>query len=334
MDVIKILNILFDEGDHIGLKRDKKDGSASPQSMKSVVAQFQTGGHFEAVHIHPYQVINDYFEVPTPDGDFDVVSIHIRTCKAETITKYRSFVIELDPKNELWETFSIEMKDRIIDEQVTFFKKIGLPVSCIVSSGNKSAHHLITLKNPLPSLEDWKYLRCRLEQAISLKLGTVVWRNLSGTCVLDIPTYTVGFRLCDVIRSDTGKFQKLISIKGRVENDELESWLCSNGASKLIGSASWNKSKRLKYTFTFEDRQKTAYLMPNILKIIQGGYSGSNPSAVASRVSGSLAFQDFSEAEIIEIIGSSFEEIDPGEIGEIVGRAVDWAANAKPKRDG
>lgn len=331
MDSIKILNILFDEDDHIGLKRDKKDGSASPQSLKSAIADLQNG-NYEAVHIHPFKIFEDWYEIPTPDGDYDMKVTRIATCRAETITQYRSFVIELDPKSELWATFSAEMKNQALDEQITFFKKIGLPISCVVFSGNKSAHHLVTLKNPLQSLEDWKYLRDRLEQAISLKLETAAWKNLSRICDLDVPTYTVGFRLCDVIRSDTGQMQKLITLKSRVDNSTLESWLCSNGASSLIGTSSVENSERLQHVFTFEDRQKSAYLKPNLLKIIQNGYSGSNPSAAASKVSGSLAYQNFTEAEITKVIISTFKEVDLDEIEEIVSGAVDWATTARSKK--
>jgi hypothetical protein len=60
----------------------------------------------------------------------------------ENCTKYRSFMIEMD---------NYELK-----AQIEYIKRLGVPYSAIIFSGNKSMHFLISLDTDLPSEKVWR----------------------------------------------------------------------------------------------------------------------------------------------------------------------------------
>lgn len=121
-------------------------------------------------------------------------------------TAYRSFLVELDYGP--------------IDEQIAYIKRIGLPYSALVFSGNKSIHCLITLDKDLPSYEVYYTLAEWI-----LNVATMADPNTKN------PSRSI--RIPGAER-EPGKFQELKEIKGLVKLTDLSAWLASHPEAKPV----------------------------------------------------------------------------------------------------
>lgn len=115
------------------------------------------------------------------------------------VTAYRSFLVEMD--------------DGTLAEQMKYIEDSGLPYSICVFSGNKSLHFGVVLQEDL--VEEY------------------LWRDVAQW-ILNILTKadpltknpSRSIRIPGVIRPNgKGLEQKLVKIKGRVDNEELFVWL-------------------------------------------------------------------------------------------------------------
>ena len=115
MSKADVLKILFDSNEGIGLKINKKHGSAYPEHICDVIEKINESNH-ELVQIHPFceEHIPYYDCIQLPNGDYEDVHLHRRTCSEHTITAFRSFVVELDPDKNIWNKLSDPEKESVL----------------------------------------------------------------------------------------------------------------------------------------------------------------------------------------------------------------------------
>jgi hypothetical protein len=114
------------------------------------------------------------------------------------VTKFRSFLWEIDVGT--------------IPDQIAWVKQLGIPTSACIFSGNKSAHFVTALREPLRNEEIYRML-----YQWGLNIGTL----FDPAC--KNPSRSV--RVPGVIRPDTDRRQELIELGGRVDIKDFASWL-------------------------------------------------------------------------------------------------------------
>lgn len=113
--------------------------------------------------------------------------------KDENVTCFRNFLIEIDSLP--------------LEEQIEYVR-LRVPVTSIVYSGGKSYHFIISLVQPLASIEDYRHVAKRLHML--LPMADKSTKNPSRFS-----------RLPGVFRYNTGKYQELIKLSNRIPNSEL-----------------------------------------------------------------------------------------------------------------
>jgi hypothetical protein len=119
-------------------------------------------------------------------------------------TAFRNFLIEIDTGSS--------------EQQLAYIKKIGLPYSAAVFSGNKSLHFLISLENDLPSERVYRVFSEWILNIVTL--ADQMTKNPSRS--IRIPG---AFR-------EPGKQQLLVEFNGPVSLETLTSWLKSHPDAK------------------------------------------------------------------------------------------------------
>jgi len=115
----------------------------------------------------------------------------------QNVTAFRSFLVEID--------------DGSFSSQMEYVKKMGMPYSVCIFSGNKSLHFGIVLEEDLPSIDYWKFI-CQ-------------WiLNVMSFADQQTKNPTRGIRFPDMIRGNGNK-QKLIEFKNKVNINDLLDWL-------------------------------------------------------------------------------------------------------------
>lgn len=117
--------------------------------------------------------------------------------KDENAYKYRNFLVEIDVGSQ--------------KEQMEYIKKLGMPYSAAVFSGNKSVHFLISLNEDLPNEDTYRKIAMWIQSIV-----TLADRNCKN------PSRSI--RLPGAMR-DTGKMQELLELRGAVELTKLREWL-------------------------------------------------------------------------------------------------------------
>lgn len=112
-------------------------------------------------------------------------------------TAYRNFLVELDSGP--------------IKEQKAYVKRMGMPYSAIVFSGNKSLHFLISLENDLSSEKEYRKISEWILAA--MPMADQMTKNPSRS-----------IRIPGAYR-EPGKKQILVEIKGPVKLSDLAIWL-------------------------------------------------------------------------------------------------------------
>lgn len=115
----------------------------------------------------------------------------------DSVTKYRNFLAEIDEGSP--------------KDQLDYIKKIGIPYSAIIHSGNKSLHVLISLDFDLPTYE--KYYE------------TAEWiLNIATMCDPLTKNPSRSIRIPGAYR-EPGKKQRLVELKGPTKIEDLAKWL-------------------------------------------------------------------------------------------------------------
>lgn len=194
-DLKKLLSLLFDLEDEIVVSNSKYSYHSIPQSSL-------LSGEVTLVSQNP-TVESQIVEID------ELVSICINPVKGfrkdENVTKYRTFLIEMDTGS--------------LQSQYNYIKTLGMPYSACIFSGNKSLHFLITLKNPIKEEKAYRTIYQWILNVITLADQGV--KNPSR-CT----------RIPDTIRPETNKKQKLLEIKERINENDLETWLEKHPNSK------------------------------------------------------------------------------------------------------
>lgn len=114
--------------------------------------------------------------------------------------------------------FLVEMDYGPLPEQLAYAKKIGLPYSAVVFSGNKSLHFLISLESDLPDEATYR----KLSEWI-LGIATIADQNTKN------PSRSI--RVPGSYR-EPGKKQILVELKGPTSLKDLAAWLNQHPEAK------------------------------------------------------------------------------------------------------
>lgn len=127
--------------------------------------------------------------------------------KTENVTSFRTFLLEIDPTG--WDNMTDRERAFELESQRKRLSEI--PHSAYVYSGNKSLHFLIVLDKPLVVTE-YKFYARWIKSAV---------KDLDPCASSPV----VSVRVPGHLRKDTGNYQGLGDIKGRISKNELHDWL-------------------------------------------------------------------------------------------------------------
>ena len=119
-------------------------------------------------------------------------------------TAFRSFLIEMDTGD--------------LKEQLEYIKRIGLPYSACIFSGNKSLHFLVTVDKDIPNENDY-----RVMSEWILRICTLADDKTKN------PSRSI--RIPGAFR-DVGKKQRLVEMRGVTKIEDLAAWLKSKPEAK------------------------------------------------------------------------------------------------------
>lgn len=126
---------------------------------------------------------------------FSINPMH--TSRADSnVTSYRNILLEFD--------------DRPVSEQLSLIKESGVPYSTLVYSGGKSIHAIISLKNPLSTVDEYR----RVVAAIYKKFAGIDRANSNPSRFS---------RVADSTRSN-GERQELLDLKERASLEAVLAW--------------------------------------------------------------------------------------------------------------
>ena len=143
------------------------------------------------------------------------INVPIRTVKSNDLTLIAlnpmKHGFRVDDNCSAYRNFLVEMDCAPLPEQLAYIKKMGMPYSAVVFSGNKSLHFLISLDTDLPSE---KVYRIFSEWILSIiTLADQATKNPSRS-----------IRIPGAMR-DTGKLQELTEYVGPIKIADLINWL-------------------------------------------------------------------------------------------------------------
>lgn len=192
---IKLLKLMFKDGETICVHPDKF-------GYHSIPIENAFSGEVTLVPPNPKQRIKKV-------NSSELLFVALNPIKGfrndASCTAYRNFLIEMD--------FGP------LAEQLSYIKRIGMPYSACVFSGNKSLHFLISLEEDLPSENVY-----RLFSEWILNITTAADQSTKN------PSRSI--RIPGAIR-DTGK-QRLVELKGKVRLKELVEWLNNFPVAKPV----------------------------------------------------------------------------------------------------
>lgn len=186
-------------------------------------------------------------------------------------TAFRSFLVELD--------------DGDLANQKKYIDKLGMPYSACIFSGGKSLHFLISLDEDLPDEKAYRMLSRWILNVVTL----ADQKTLNPSRSIRIPGP----------ERSPGKFQTLVSLKGKVKKDDLMSWL-----NRFVAAQPEAPKKRIKATESGLDKVK-----PWALRALREGIDptkGRNQQWFSLAIEFALA--GFEEDEIVSILGQYFQE--------------------------
>lgn len=110
-------------------------------------------------------------------------------------------------------TFLIEMDTGTLEEQKKYIEESKIPYSACVFSGNKSLHHAIVLKEDLPDISAWRFYNQWI-------------LNILNKADQQLVSPSRSIRFPGNVRNDGKKLmQSLVSMNGRIEEEEFFKWI-------------------------------------------------------------------------------------------------------------
>lgn len=129
----------------------------------------------------------------------------------------------------------IEMESGSLKEQVEHMKSTKLPWSTCVSSGGKSLHFIVSLRQPMPN----RMAYARLVKRIYLALGNKIKMDPANKNPARMS------RCPGAFRKEQRAHQQLISVLDRVSNTSLERWLRHHEAQAPLSKPSLEEGQLL-----------------------------------------------------------------------------------------
>lgn len=258
---LELLNLMFEEGDTVCV-------SDSKYGYHSVPLKMACSDRIALISPNPEQ------EIQYVSHD-KIILVSLNPIKGyrldQNAYKYKNFLFELDYGST--------------EEQVKYFKTIGLPYSALIFSGNKSIHALVSLDICLPSEDVW-----RMFSEWGLAIASACDQNTKN------PSRSI--RLPGNIRPDTGKKQELIEWVGATKLADFAAWLAQHPDAKprppekreISGTADFSKLK--------------PWVKQRLAKGVVGFKSGRNKEWFA--VACEFALAGYSEDEAFDILVEYF----------------------------
>lgn len=190
----KFLNLLFDEGDKVAFGNDK-------QLSNKPVDPFPAWLH--------------------TDAEMFCINPLKKWRQSENVTSINSLLFEIDEDID---------KNRVpVKEQIRLFVKSGLPFTTMTFSGSKSVHVIVRFAEPLESGQwqrQWWHTiqKCLNQRFKELYTENVVIIDKSTKALVQLS------RVPESTRSN-GNVQKLIMMRDRVTQAEMQEWLAEYGFS-------------------------------------------------------------------------------------------------------
>lgn len=214
--------------------------------------------------LHPTADLDPYEDYHSADKP--------RRCDKNVIA-YRNILVECDNSS--------------IEEQLELIKSSGMPYSSAVYSGGKSIHFIISLTTPVETEESYRELVTRVHTA------------LGGRKVVDTSTKNPSrfSRFPNAKRADTNKKQELLSIKSRVNNNDLNEWIISKIGPPLMKAAT--KS----FTFKSENDLPTKIISGHTLNFMMLGAEQGERNISLFKASCDFCKCGYDEQDAIERLG-------------------------------
>lgn len=217
---------------------------------------------------------------PNPDREFEKVNSDRLTLVAlNPIKGWRE-----DANCTAYRNFLIEMDYGPLAEQLAYAKKIELPYSAVVFSGNKSLHFLISLDTDLPNQEVWRTMA-----EWTLAIATAADQNTKN------PSRQI--RIPGAFR-EPGKKQLVVENRGATKLADFAAWLGKHPDAKprppekrvISGEADFSKLK--------------PWVKQRLAKGIVGAKSGRNKEWFA--VACEFALAGYSEDDTMDMLSEYF----------------------------
>lgn len=191
------LNLLFDKGEQICISPNKYGYHSIEQDAISDSITL----------ISPNE---DFGPMVIKEDDINLIAVNpIKGFRTDSnVTTFRSFMIEID-------TGSLE-------EQKKYVESSGIPYSACIFSGNKSLHYAITLDEPLPNIDVWRFYNQWL-------------LNVMEKTDQQIKNPSRSIRFPGNMRKNGRKLmQAMVELKGRVTQEEFFKWLYQHEDKKPV----------------------------------------------------------------------------------------------------
>lgn len=207
-----------------------------------------------------------------------IESNQVILCALNPIHGYRE-----DLNCTAFRNFLVEMDYGAIDDQLAYVKKLGMPYSAAIFSGNKSIHFLISLDVDLPSESVFRTLSEWILGIVTL--ADQQTKNPSRS--IRVPG---AFR-------EPGKQQKLLEYRGVVKISELTEWL-----RKHPGAKPQEKHKHVVSEKVILDR-----IRPYICDMLTRGIQPPNRNKQWYTVAMEFALSGYDEDDTLDVLRAYFQ---------------------------
>lgn len=201
----RLLNLMFRPGERVCVSHNKYGYHSIPLSEvleKDKVTLVPTEDSCAKRNL---EWIPENYDYPKTDQLLMVALNPIKTWREDqNCTAFRNFLVELDHGP--------------LAQQLDYAKRIGLPYSACIFSGNKSLHFLISLDTDLPSENVWR-------------LFSEWILNIANAADPDTKNPSRSIRLPGAER-EPGKWQKMVEFKGSTKLMDLRNWLAERPDAK------------------------------------------------------------------------------------------------------
>jgi hypothetical protein len=211
------------------------------------------------------------------DGIERISSDEVLLCALNPIKGFRE-----DANCTAFRNFLVEMDYGSIQDQLAYIKKLGLPYSGAVFSGNKSIHFLISLDRDLPSEKSYRTFSEWILKIITL--ADPMTKNPSRS-----------IRVPGAMR-DTGKTQDLLEFNGPVPIETLANWL-----RRFPGEKPKEREKRV-----ISDKPKFHLIKPWVCQALVDGVFSPNRNRKWFAIACEFALTGHEEDYTIGVLGEYF----------------------------